>query len=176
MYINLMLTMLLGGLWHGASWTFVAWGALHGVALALHKAWTEMRARFGWTAKGGIVASAGSWLATYAFVCVCWVFFRSPDFSTAMLVLRKLGGLAPGGVAWTYLPLFIFLPIIAFAHVMGVRDGDGEVPSSGAHTAAPAYAVARRPAFVYAFVFTAWLLLLYLFVPMHHSPFIYFQF
>lgn len=76
-YINQMITMLLGGLWHGASWRFVIWGALHGVALTLHK---YFRARFG----GSIVPDTvrGKFLGTlitFHFVCFCWIFFRAPD-------------------------------------------------------------------------------------------------
>src|SRR5438477_10215145 len=48
-YLNLMATMVLGGLWHGAGWTFVAWGALHGAYLVLNHGWRAMRARLGWT-------------------------------------------------------------------------------------------------------------------------------
>jgi alginate O-acetyltransferase complex protein AlgI len=176
MYINLMLTMLLGGLWHGASWTFVVWGLLHGLGLAVHKLWTETRTRLGWTARFGAIGSLGGWLFTYAFVCLCWVFFRSPDFGTAMIILRKLGGLAPGGIVWVYSPLMMFVPLLLAAHLFGVmRDADG-TPAPGAHTTVPGFSVASRPLFVDAFVITTWILLLYLFAPLHRSPFIYFQF
>jgi D-alanyl-lipoteichoic acid acyltransferase DltB (MBOAT superfamily) len=79
-YRNLMLTMLLGGLWHGASWTFVLWGALHGAALSIHKAWgsTKMPAFIGW-------------LLTIHFVAFTWVFFRATDFAGALSVLAQLG-------------------------------------------------------------------------------------
>src|SRR4026209_1390011 len=73
-YINLMLTMLLGGLWHGAAWTFVAWGLLHGLGLAVHKLWTQ-QVSHGRRPFHGVVG----WLTTYSFVCVGWVFFRASD-------------------------------------------------------------------------------------------------
>lgn len=85
-YINLLLTMILGGLWHGANYTFVFWGLLHGVALCIHKLF--MKARKG--KKATVVGSIISVLFTYAFVCICWVFFRAENFSIAMDVLSRM--------------------------------------------------------------------------------------
>ncbi len=91
-YVNLMLTMLLGGLWHGASWTFVAWGGLHGLYLAVER-W--LRAK---TGVAGDPASGWSRLAlallTYALVNVTWVFFRAKDFSGAARILAGMAGFA----------------------------------------------------------------------------------
>jgi alginate O-acetyltransferase complex protein AlgI len=91
-YVNLMLTMLLGGLWHGASWTFVVWGGLHGLYLAVER-W--LRAR---TGVGGDPASGWSRLAlalaTYVLVNITWVFFRAEDFSGAARILAGMAGLA----------------------------------------------------------------------------------
>lgn len=175
-YVNLLITMLLGGLWHGANWTFVVWGFLHGAGLAIHKLWTELRSRRGITASPSRAGQMLGWASTYAFVCVCWVFFRSPDFGTAMIILRKLGGLAPGGVAWTYLPVYLCLAMLIAAHAVGAWHRDPAPRTRDAHTAPPAYALSRYPGGVQAFLVTAWLLLLYLFIPLHRSPFIYFQF
>jgi D-alanyl-lipoteichoic acid acyltransferase DltB (MBOAT superfamily) len=95
-YLNLMITMLLGGLWHGASWTFVIWGGLHGVYLAINHAWRFLRERL--TARSTREAPAalvigGRALATaltLAGVAVAWVFFRAHSGTEA---LRILGGL-----------------------------------------------------------------------------------
>lgn len=80
-YANLMTTMLLGGLWHGASWTFVVWGGLHGFYLAAER-W--LKARFGsgalWASMGGKIFLA---ILTYVLVNITWVFFRAGDFATA---------------------------------------------------------------------------------------------
>jgi D-alanyl-lipoteichoic acid acyltransferase DltB (MBOAT superfamily) len=76
---NLFLTMLLGGLWHGASWPFVAWGGLHGAALAVER--RTGPARWPWLGR----------LITFHFVALCWVFFRAPGFSDAFAVLGRLG-------------------------------------------------------------------------------------
>ena len=117
-YVNLMITMLLGGLWHGASWTFVVWGALHGTYLCLEKFIREKVVR---TPKqpeetvsspvvvqASIVPSFGRSqtfngfllaMATFFLINVTWVFFRAADFSTAWRLLTSMFGQAEGGVA-----------------------------------------------------------------------------
>ena len=202
-YMNLMLTMLLGGLWHGANWTFVAWGLLHGIGLATHKFWQQ---RFGAAVDAArlpdLIRRANrflAWAATYAFVCAGWVLFRSPDFGTAGVVLGKVVGVAPNGVSWLYLPLFIALPFIVLAHLVGWRlQASAHIPAAtaipearralrsrtqllGAFRASrPAgsgtYLVFRSAGFMAGAVLTALLLTLFLFTPFHHSPFIYFRF
>ena len=92
-YVNLMLTMLLGGLWHGAGWTFVVWGGLHGLYLAINHAWRALRARAGWTGESAAARWAGRVL-TFLAVMLAWVFFRSDDLPSA---LRMLSALAGGG-------------------------------------------------------------------------------
>src|SRR5215469_9783182 len=90
--LNVVLTMLLGGLWHGANWTFVAWGGLHGVALAVNGAWARRR----WRLPGPV-----GWALTTLFVLGGWVLFRAPDFSTAAHVLQAMAGLEGWGrVHW----------------------------------------------------------------------------
>ncbi|MBX3703695.1 MAG: MBOAT family protein [Steroidobacteraceae bacterium] len=91
-YVNLMLTMLLGGLWHGASWTFVVWGGLHGFYLAAER-WIRSRT--------GVQGDpAGAWnrlalaLTTYLLVNVTWVFFRAETFEGAARILAGMAGLA----------------------------------------------------------------------------------
>jgi D-alanyl-lipoteichoic acid acyltransferase DltB (MBOAT superfamily) len=88
--LNLALTMLLGGLWHGASWTFVVWGGLHGLYLMINHAWRGLRGD-----------SAGPWpaaerltgrLLTFATVVAAWVFFRAKDFPTAGNILAGMVG------------------------------------------------------------------------------------
>lgn len=90
-YINLMLTMLIGGLWHGASWTFVIWGGLHGLGLAVTRAWQR---RFGAAERTGIsVQRILGVLFTFHFVCLCWVFFRGGSFGKVKLMLTQLSQL-----------------------------------------------------------------------------------
>jgi alginate O-acetyltransferase complex protein AlgI len=93
-YVNLMLTMLLGGLWHGAAWTFVVWGGLHGFYLCAER---FLRPRLGqlalWRTLPGKLALA---LLTYFLVNLTWVFFRAPDFATAWRMLSSMLGFASG--------------------------------------------------------------------------------
>lgn len=89
-YVNLMTTMLLGGLWHGASWTFVVWGGLHGLYLAVER-WARGRfARLNLppSVPTGIALALG----TYVLVLVTWVFFRAQDFAAAWRMLRSMFG------------------------------------------------------------------------------------
>jgi len=81
---NLMLTMLLGGLWHGAGWTFVAWGGLHGIYLVLHRGWTA------WVGTG--LPQWWGRCLTFLAVVVAWVVFRAPDLTTAGDILRGMAG------------------------------------------------------------------------------------
>lgn len=94
-YINLLLTMLLGGLWHGASWTFVVWGGLHGISLCVHKLWMRITGHDKHH-RGTWVGNLLSGVVTYAVVLLGWIFFRAPDFATAGNVLKGLLSLQSG--------------------------------------------------------------------------------
>jgi D-alanyl-lipoteichoic acid acyltransferase DltB (MBOAT superfamily) len=109
-YRNLLLTMLLGGLWHGASYNFVLWGGLHGLALAVHKGFTsrfperpaQAVARYGWL--------AASWLVTQAFVLAAWVPFRAQTLADAGTVLHSMSGLrADHGLARAAVPTALLI-------------------------------------------------------------------
>jgi len=93
-YVNLMITMLLGGLWHGASWNFVIWGALHGGGLAATRMWQRARGEGGGTGLARVVTT----FLTFQFVCLAWVFFRAPTFGHATLILARIAR-ATGGTA-----------------------------------------------------------------------------
>lgn len=88
-YVNLIITMFLGGLWHGASWNFVLWGVLHGVALAVHKFWMSLTGRKKGEQSHGIRCFFGV-VVTFHFVCFCWIFFRNADFATSVDMLRQI--------------------------------------------------------------------------------------
>ncbi|MFW2378358.1 MBOAT family O-acyltransferase [Aliarcobacter butzleri] len=80
-YVNLITTFLLGGLWHGAGWTFIIWGLLHGIALAIHRFWQSLGFRM-----NKILA----WFITFNFINITWIFFRAKDFESAMKVLGSM--------------------------------------------------------------------------------------
>jgi hypothetical protein len=92
--INLMITMLLGGLWHGAGWTFVFWGGLHGIYLIINHQWRSFRQQVlkhdlsrsnQWSDRLG-------WLLTFIAVVIGWVIFRAENLDTALTVLQGMGG------------------------------------------------------------------------------------
>jgi len=89
---NLFLTMLLGGLWHGAAWTFVIWGALHGLWLVIHRFWSLRRESSpGGKHHGGWILKLGAWLVTIHLVCLGWLFFRAQSFEQAWQMLSLFG-------------------------------------------------------------------------------------
>jgi D-alanyl-lipoteichoic acid acyltransferase DltB (MBOAT superfamily) len=87
-YVNLMITMLLGGLWHGAAWTFVAWGALHGGYLCINHAWSNYGPAVAPRFAGA--ANAAAFVLTFVSVVVAWVFFRADSISSATFVLSRM--------------------------------------------------------------------------------------
>ena len=96
-YVNLMITMLLGGLWHGAAWTFVVWGALHGVYLCINHAWN----RFGPDVAPRFPARSPispRFILTFLAVVIAWVFFRADSMPTALNVLSKMAD--PANIAF----------------------------------------------------------------------------
>ena len=114
--LNIMITMLLGGLWHGANWTFVAWGGLHGLALCIHKLWLR------WSPASQpaagvrqVISSAGfSWTLTQLFVLLCWVPFRAANFSDAVTVWKSFVSIRQTDLMhleW-YIPAMIVIPLL----------------------------------------------------------------
>ncbi len=88
-YVNLMLTMLLGGLWHGASWNFIVWGGLHGAALALHKFFRNATGRPKTYHSTGL-RRLFAVVVTFHFVCFCWIFFRNSTFEASTVMIRQI--------------------------------------------------------------------------------------
>jgi hypothetical protein len=89
-YLNLFITFLLGGIWHGAGWTFVVWGGLHGGALVIHRLWQQIGVR---------MPKILGWFITFNFINIAWVFFRAHDFKDAMKVLN---GMFDGSFVYHY--------------------------------------------------------------------------
>jgi D-alanyl-lipoteichoic acid acyltransferase DltB (MBOAT superfamily) len=106
-YLNLFITMLLGGLWHGANWTFIVWGALHGVYLIVnhalrHLLGTDFEGRDSRKIRGALILVSGTGL-TFLSVVLAWVFFRASSMAVAMDVLKAMSqgtyALQPGNIA-----------------------------------------------------------------------------
>jgi alginate O-acetyltransferase complex protein AlgI len=120
-YANLIITMLLGGLWHGAGWNFAIWGALHGAYLMINHGWHALRRRLGsepgeGTAAGRAVARALTFLA----VLLAWVFFRAPDLAGAALMLRAMTGAFPAASSF---PHDLFRDVPAALAVIAALSG-----------------------------------------------------
>jgi alginate O-acetyltransferase complex protein AlgI len=99
-YINLMVTMLLGGLWHGAGWNFLVWGGLHGVYLSINHLWRAWRGGDKPAAATGFVAKGLSWIITFLAVILAWVFFRARTMAGAWQMLGGLLGVKAGSSAY----------------------------------------------------------------------------
>ena len=91
-YLNLILTMLLGGLWHGITWNFAIWGLLHGFGLAVVRGWQTWRGR--WKPPVPWHKQVPAVLATYFYVCFAWIFFRAATPDQALSILRRIGSLS----------------------------------------------------------------------------------
>ena len=160
---NLFLTMLLGGLWHGASWNFVLWGALHGSYLVLER--LAMAAFPGFYASRHRAVLFIRWLLVMHLVCFAWLVFRSPDLSTcAQLLVRmaKLFTVGPQIASGTRAMLWLLL-ILMFLHW---RYGKSPLHER----------LADAGALRYAGVIGGVLLAIVLLSPSHITPFIYFRF
>ena len=109
-YLNLVLTMVLGGLWHGANLTFIVWGALHGAALAVHKLWMSLTGSR--EKEHGLASNALSVLTTFLFTSFCWIFFRAGSLSEAWAIVKRLFSFS-GGIEhpslWTFVAFAVLL-------------------------------------------------------------------
>lgn len=159
-YVNLMITMLLGGLWHGASWNFVVWGGLHGAYQALERAIFKKRvSESPWT-------SVQAWLRAalvFLIVSLTWVFFRSPSIAVTAAVFQKLLFINPAGIQWFQLSAVIFVPLIVLGGFI-FRRFELELPM---FTVEKPYTLAW---IIFELVLIFWL------SPGSSSPFVYFQF
>jgi alginate O-acetyltransferase complex protein AlgI len=108
-YTNLMITMLLGGLWHGAGWTFLVWGGLHGFYLLVNHGWRDVKARFE-LGDGGRLGKLAAGALTFLAVVVAWVFFRADSLGTATSMLSSMMG--TNGLLQRWVPVRDGLEII----------------------------------------------------------------
>lgn len=108
-YVNLMATFVIGGFWHGAGWTFLFWGFLHGLALCIHRMWTKLGFKM-WTWL--------AWFITFNFVNVAWIFFRAKEWDDAIKVLGGMFSLNN-----IVLPNFLSSKFL-FLSIYGIKFGE----------------------------------------------------
>jgi D-alanyl-lipoteichoic acid acyltransferase DltB (MBOAT superfamily) len=164
-YRNIMITMALGGLWHGAAWTFVAWGILHGVALVVgRRRATRAAARVAAGAAPAPVRPVLARLGTFHFVCLGWLLFRSDSLATAWTMLVRLF------TAWGPSPAVTPLVLAAIALGIGAQYVPKDLPER------VQVAFSRYGAMVQGAVLGALLFVITSLGPQGVAPFIYFRF
>lgn len=160
MYAAILVTMVLGGLWHGAAWTFVAWGAYHGALLMMNRLWQELRPGRG---KDPAALVWGRRLVTFHLVCLGWIIFRSTDMAAAWEMMSRLvsGPISMAGVSTKAL---VLIALGYFLHLTPprLRDLMGDV-------------FVRTPAVLQGAVLVV-MVSLFSLVKSQSAPFIYFQF
>ncbi|HEY7156905.1 MAG TPA: MBOAT family O-acyltransferase [Gemmataceae bacterium] len=166
-YRNLMITMTMGGLWHGANWTFVVWGVLHGALRIVHKRFQEF-CKYRPRLDRLLQSLPGTLLRmtlTFLGVCVGWVFFRAPTFTIAATVLRRMTAFhaATAGAPMPGLGIVTTIAVVIICHVARRfdlwRKGHGQLPAP-----------------MLGFSYAAGLTLALFLAPSGNKPFIYFQF
>lgn len=171
-YVNLGITMLLGGLWHGAAWTFVIWGALHGAYLCINHAWN----RFGPAVAPRYqrVANIAAFIVTFIAVVIAWVFFRADSLSTAIYVLGRMAD--PTTIAFGRLEIAQTVFIMVYAGIAWFGPNTQEIMGydhSKRTVGRELSAWQMRPLFIYV---TAAVLAFGILGIQQHSEFIYFRF
>jgi alginate O-acetyltransferase complex protein AlgI len=171
-YVNLMITMMLGGLWHGAAWTFVAWGVLHGVYLCVNHAWNNFGVAI--APRFERAATMAASMLTFVSVVVAWVFFRADSLPTALYVLSKMAD--PSQIAFGRAETADAALIAIYAGIAWFAPNTQEVMGydhSNRTVGEALGAWAKRPVFLYA---TAMVLAFGILGIQRHSEFIYFRF
>jgi alginate O-acetyltransferase complex protein AlgI len=166
MYTALLVTMLLGGLWHGASWNFVIWGVIHGGALAIHKAWSiwsqvdfsnsHVLVRF--------LVNTVSRAITMSIVLLGWVFFRCESLGAAVVYIERMCSNAGDGARLMSPYILAAVAAVGLIHLVVPKDFDW------------ADHIFDRPVAIRAFGYGSLLFLLVAFGATNATPFIYFQF
>ncbi len=164
-YRNLLLTMTLGGLWHGANWTFVVWGLWHGLFLIAHRLFQEVCEGREWLrrALGSVPGTALRVLTTFLSVSLCWIFFRAQTFHDATLMFRGLVRSHGAGPPMTHWCVIVTAAVLLACCAVGRRGRWVRVAD-------------RLPAPVLGMGYALLLALCLLLAPIAETAFIYFQF
>jgi len=164
-YRNLMLTMLLGGLWHGASWNFVIWGGMHGLFLSVHRIWTRrQRNRQGAMPVSHRLTRIAAAVLTFHLVCLAWLFFRAETLALAWQYLKGLFS------QWDYPPVSFTVTTVAYSLLVFLVD------YSCARTDRQTAVNPEWPVMARAGVYLTMILILSFVGQSYGQPFIYFRF
>jgi D-alanyl-lipoteichoic acid acyltransferase DltB (MBOAT superfamily) len=168
-YFNLMITMLLGGLWHGASFKFIVWGGMHGLALALDKAKIELFKKFKVNVPKHALYQLGGWFVTFNLVAFCWIFFRAISFESALAMLHQIGNNFKAELCWQlisgYQAVFLLIALGYAIHFIPQKFEE-EIKKW----------ITVSPSFVQAALLAIMIYLVYQTRSAEVQPFIYFQF
>ena len=159
--LNLMITMLLGGLWHGAAWNFIIWGLWHGLALVIYRVYKGFKSKN--QHKSSSLRAIASWGLTILVVLIGWVFFRSQTLSQAFVIINKMF-VFESGVSWMYGFALLAILLLVIQHLMNLRAFSRSILSLP-------YDSIKTPIVLFTML---WLVVI--FYPKDFSPFIYFQF
>jgi alginate O-acetyltransferase complex protein AlgI len=171
-YVNLMITMALGGLWHGAAWTFVAWGVLHGAYLCVNHAWINYGPAV--SPRFARPANIAAFILTFVSVVVAWVFFRADSMTSALHVLSRMAD--PSQIAFGRAEMAYALFVLIYAAVAWFAPNTQEIMGydhRNRRVGEQLGAWSTRPLFLYA---TAVVLAFGILGIQQHSEFIYFRF
>jgi alginate O-acetyltransferase complex protein AlgI len=171
-YVNLGITMVLGGLWHGAAWTFVIWGALHGAYLCVNHAWNRFGP--GVAPKFAPLANIAAFMLTFLCVVVAWVFFRADSLPAAISLLSKMAD--PSTIAFGRLEIAQAAFIAVYAVIAWFAPNTQTIMGYDHQNRTVGHGLRawqRRPLFIYA---TAAVLAFGILGIQQHSEFIYFRF
>lgn len=163
-YMNLFYTMLLGGIWHGANWTFVIWGGIHGLALAFHKKFVcTVKAE---TSKWDLILRFSSGVFTFIFVSFAWLFFRAENFEIVKLFMTRIAEWRFGADSFLFLKIFTaYAVVVLFLDILEEYYNDSAFLSRFSNSV------------FFAILIPSWFsIILYLYTVGKPSPFIYFQF
>ncbi len=160
---NLLITMTLGGLWHGANWTFVLWGVFHGFYLILYHAWRSPWSRL----ETFPVTRLILWLLNFHFILLGWILFRSANLDVAFTILSKLMSFDSLGSTPFSNGLFFLLLLLLICHGIGAKMGFDPLWKAWEK---------RTPAPIMGIVYAAAVVVVLLLAPEDLLPFIYFQF
>lgn len=165
-YLNLMVTMLLCGLWHGASWNFVFWGGFHGICLGVHRIWSKANLMGSWKANPGyaMISNILSRLLTLGVVLVGWIFFRAGSWSLAWEYIERMLSWTPEGIRMVSPYILPAVGVVFVTHLFVAKDRNW------------AHEIVDRPFPFRVAAYASLIAILSLFAAVDAAPFIYFQF